>query len=308
MTDQQALEHIDQRMTEARDAEGRLSAKQATIDMTRAAFNEAGVLSGPLPDRVRKLADELAAVTADRNNLRAERTQVREMLDGAGIASDTIPAAVAMLLKERAEWRARGPEVFGYVDTPSYVRVRDERDRLRVEISDLLTERAAVRDLLDRAGLDGPICAMVAGLVKGRTPPAPDVAPGGVGVEWGIGGYELSVNGENVGEIAYCGGDMWCTFRVGMEPVTRLRDDATARAVLLALAGQDCGRVVFGLRESATVADLRKIKASPLEWVYDDLLLDPTCGPTTWTTEPDDVRAWVAHGQAALTIEAVSGV
>jgi len=43
MTDQQALEHIDQRMTEARDAEGRLSAKQATIDMTRAAREEWGM-------------------------------------------------------------------------------------------------------------------------------------------------------------------------------------------------------------------------------------------------------------------------
>jgi len=245
MTDQQALEHIDQRMTEARDAEGRLSAKQATIDMTRAAFNEAGVLSGPLPERVRKLSADLRDVTADRDHLRAERTQVREMLDGAGIASDTIPAAVAMLLKERAEWRA-------------------------------------------------------------RTPPAPDVAPGGV--EWR--GRSLFIGGEYVGHL-FTNEDEWYVRFNNRDLDAGFPDVETARAVLLALAGQECGRVEFGLRESATVADLLALQHTNM-WFFvgamvDDLREGAPIGAQT-SKDPASVREWVAHGQAALTIEAVPGV
>jgi len=238
MTDQQALEHIDQRMTEARDAEGRLSAKQATIDMTRAALNEAGVLSGPLPERVRKLSADLRDVTADRDHLRAERTQVREMLDGAGIASDTIPAAVAMLLKERAEWRA-------------------------------------------------------------RTPPAPDVAPGGV--EWR--GRSLFIGGEYVGHL-FTNEDEWYVRFNNRDLDAGFPDVETARAVLLALAGQECGRVQFDLRPGATWETILMMRARGLGWVVDALL--GADGVSSRTADPEIVRAWAEHGQAALTISVPS--
>lgn len=61
MTDREALDHISQRLAVARDAEARCVTLQAIIDQTRAAFREAGVLSGTLPEMVRKLAAEVKA-------------------------------------------------------------------------------------------------------------------------------------------------------------------------------------------------------------------------------------------------------
>lgn len=236
MTDQQALEHIDQRMTEARDAEGRLSAKQATIDMTRAALNEAGVLSGPLPERVRKLSADLRDVTADRDRLRADLNAIYNII------TDFDPG------------ESPGPDGF-----PA---------RLR----ELLTD---------------------------RTPPAPDVAPVSVGVGWS--GYGLSINGDYFGE--YCEareGGWW--VHVNGSGTGPLPNELTARAVLLALAGQECGRVEFGLREDAPVGALIAAVIAGLGSFVTDLV----AGGTTWTKDPATVRAWVEHGQAALTIEAVS--
>jgi hypothetical protein len=174
-----------------------------------------------------------------RANERRDLAHVRELLDAHNIAGD-IPAAVAMLLQERAEWRA-------------------------------------------------------------RTPPAPDVAPGGV--EWR--GDVLFVNGANVGHI-YRRRDGLCDAHSDRASALGL-DEATARAVLLALAGQECGRVTFDLRPGAKLADICRLRASSLNWVCDD----PPSGDAdepAWTVDPEDVRAWVAEWQAVLTIEAVAGV
>ncbi len=191
--------------------------------------------SGTMYDLTVTLADRVVELRRERDNLRTERAQVREMLDGAGITSDTVPAAVAMLIKERAEWRA-------------------------------------------------------------QTPAAPDVAP--VGVVWlGLG---LHVNGIYEGE--YSGPDTsdgWWAYR-GAEIVGPLPNEATARAVLLALAGQECGTVRFGVRPGATWETILAARDSALGWVVDCLLRPETYPPRT--ADPEIVRAWVAHGQAALTI------
>jgi hypothetical protein len=198
-------------------------------DLMDAALNDAGIEhaddAATLAARVRKLARQ-------RDSLHAERTQVREMLDGAGITSDTIPAAVAMLLKERAERRA-------------------------------------------------------------RTPAAPDVAPGGV--EWGL--HVLYIDGKQAGQIfEHVGG--WGVSAPGHDNVIGLPNEATAKAVLLALAGQECGRVEFGLREDAPIGGLLAARSGGLGSFVTDLV----AGMTPWTKDPFTVRAWAAHGQAALTI------
>jgi hypothetical protein len=214
MTDQQALEHIDQRMAEARDAAGQIATMRAIIDQTRAAFHEAGVLSGPLPERVRKLSADLRDVAADRDRYRAELDAI-------------------------------------------------------------------------------------------RAPAAPDVAPGCV--EWR--GRELFVGGRYEGLTGFVGNGKWMVA-FGNRQIDGLPNESTARAVLLALADRPFGELTLTLRDGARIEDLTAASKAGLSSYVDGLLKEHVLGrslgyPTT-TTMPEIVRAWVAHGQAALTIEAVS--
>jgi len=81
-------------------------------------------------------------------------------------------------------------------------------------------------------------------------------------------------------------------------------DVETARAVLLALAGQECGRVQFDLRPGATWETILMMRARGLGWVVDALL--GADGVSSRTADPEIVRAWAAHGQAVLTISVPS--
>jgi hypothetical protein len=271
------------------------------------------------PAVLRLAADLLGSYESELAHFHAEHTQARTMLDAAGIAADTVPAAVAMLIKERAEWRARmpaGPDVGTQVMAdiayacaarrkfwPEACDDRNTRrewaDRVKALLAsanDPLALDGEYRDALLRA-----VATLVAALeadarCEGK-PPAPDVAPGGA--EWR--GRELFVGGRYEGLTGFVGNGEWMVA-FGNRQIDGLPNEATARAVLLALAGKECGRVVFGLRETATVLDLRKLRASPMEWVYDDLLNGDPSEPTTWTTGPEAVRAWVAEWQSVLTI------
>lgn len=188
------------------------------------------------------LAQRVAELARQRDRYRDDLNHVRELLDGAGIAGD-IPAAVEMLLKERAEWRA-------------------------------------------------------------RTSAAPGVVR--VGVGWS--GYGLSINGDYFGEYCEAREGGWWVYvnGVGTGP---LPNEATARAVLLALAGQDCGRVEFGLREDAPIKALLAVKDTVIGCVVECLMgRQTTDGLPPWTIAPAEVRAWVEHGQAALTVKAAPGV
>jgi hypothetical protein len=99
MTDQQAIDHITDRMSVAIVARAELATMRAIIDQTRAAFHEAGVLSGPLPERVRKLSADLRDVAADRDRLRAELDAIR-----APAAPDVAPPMCPSSKADLEQW------------------------------------------------------------------------------------------------------------------------------------------------------------------------------------------------------------
>jgi hypothetical protein len=269
--DRLIVDRLRERLAKWRDTVRQWSRES---DEAHTVLNEAGADRGTLPDRVRWLADQFTDSTESHRRIMAstnamlhtiatvaggnigddliqavkrvvdEHNNARALLDAAGITSDTIPAAVAMLLQERAAWRA-------------------------------------------------------------RTPPAPDVVP--VGVEWR--GAYLYIDGKRAGDVWTGIGGWGVTMTEARGGVVELPDEPTARAVLLALAGQECGRVEFGLRESATVTDLIALQATDL-WFYVGAMLEdiadgvPVCHQTT--KDPASVREWAEHGQAALTISVPS--
>jgi hypothetical protein len=334
MTDADILNHIRDTMARAafadvNDATLRARILRADAERDRLSrmlveigevLDNAGVGPGDPADRVGELARQ-------RDNLRAERTHVRELLYAAGITSDTIPAAVAMLLQERAEWRARTPAApdVGTQVMADIAYAREARRQQRTEADD---DKHTRREWVDgvtayladaneplalvsesRAALVAAAATLVAALesmdrraARARdemAAAAPDVAPGGV--EWR--GRELFVGGRYEGLTGFVGNGEWMVA-FGNRQIDGLPNEATARAVLLALAGQECGRVEFGLRPDALGGALiAACRVDTIGALVGDVWERHQRGmDRRWSEDPALVRAWVAHGQAALTI------
>jgi hypothetical protein len=295
--DLRALDHLRERLAMPR---GDLAAIRATLDKT-------GDYNGTLPDRVQKLVNDWRA-----GGRALIRISALVMAGENESAADAVDRYVSTTRQQFAGW----VKVTENIDTAlTAAGIEQAQDlTLAQRVAELARQRDRHRDeliniriLLDDHNIAGDIPAAVAMLLqeraerRARTPPAPDVAPGGV--EWGL--HVLYIDGKQAGQIfEYVGG--WGVSVPGRDNVLGLPNEPTARAVLLALAGQECGRVEFDLRPGATWETILMMRARGLGWVVDALL--GADGVSSRTADPEIVRAWVAHGQAALTIEAVSGV
>ena len=189
--------------------------------------------------------------------------------------------------------------------------VRSELERVRADLADHRTalahasaKRDAFREEAERLRAD------LAALRAERAPPPEPAAS--ERVAWvtypGDSGPGLHIDGRERGNIVLCDDGTWLASAFGASQVLGLPDEPTARAVLLALAGEDPGvTVALSLRASWTREDVDRALDAGFGWCVAPLLEGYAEGwdGTRRVKDPNVIRQWVAGGQGLMTLRVV---
>ena len=210
--------------------------------------------------------------------------------------------------------------------------IRTRLDRIRAGLSDVEEavkhidrERHQIMDLTREAGIiDGDVvervealCGEVVGLraeldaLRAEKAPQPEPAAS-ERVAWvtypGDSGPVLHIDGRERGNIVLCDDGTWLASALGAPQVLAIPDEPTARAVLLALAGEDPGvTVALSLRASWTREDADRALDAGFGWCVAPLLEGYAEGwdGTRRVKDPNVIRQWVAGGQGLMSLRVV---
>ena len=217
---------------------------------------------------LREIADEV-------DRLRRIVTLTCEAFDGGDTLPDDLPGALGEYMTVSTARAAR--------EAAELRSLRAANGALRAELDALRAERAP--------------------------PPEPAASERVAWVTYpGDSGPVLHIDGRERGNIVLCDDGTWLASALGAPQVLAIPDEPTARAVLLALAGEDPGvTVALSLRASWTREDVDRARdAGP--GIYVAQLLEGYAegwDGAQHTEQADVIRAWVAGGQGLMTLRVV---